>query len=161
MTSPEWRIGSGDQATRIASGAVTEAAGPGWSGRFERMSFGPGFHIHLGHLDVAVESEVPVLGLSDGPPPISAFTLISGRAVLAMAGWPQLKLAPAEALAAVTVNAAHVLGCADDRGRIAAGERADIVVLDAPDWRYLAYHLAGDLVATVIKDGRVIDRALP
>ena len=33
----------------------------------------------------------------------------------------QLHLAPAEALAAVTVNAAHVLGCAADRGRIAPG----------------------------------------
>ena len=59
----------------------------------------------------------------------------------------QLKLAPAEALSAVTVNAAHVLGCAHDRGRIAEGYRADLVLLDAPDWRYLAYHLAGDIVA--------------
>ena len=59
----------------------------------------------------------------------------------------QLHLSPAEALAAVTVNAAHVLGCAADRGRIAPGLRADLVLLDAPDWRYLAYHLAGDIVA--------------
>jgi imidazolonepropionase len=70
----------------------------------------------------------------------------------------QLKLAPAEALAAVTVNAAHVLGCADDRGRVAEGYRADLVLLDAPDWRYLAYHLAGDIVATVVKDGVVAVR---
>ena len=70
----------------------------------------------------------------------------------------QLKLAPAEALAAVTVNAAHVLGCAHDRGRIAEGYRADLVLLDAPDWRYLAYHLAGDIVAAVVKDGVVAVR---
>jgi imidazolonepropionase len=70
----------------------------------------------------------------------------------------QLKLSPAEALAAVTVNAAHVLGCADDRGRIAEGYRADLVLLDAPDWRYLAYHLAGDIVAAVVKDGVVAVR---
>jgi imidazolonepropionase len=69
----------------------------------------------------------------------------------------QLHLAPAEALAAVTVNAAHVLGLAD-RGRITAGARADIVLLDAPDWRYLAYHLAGDLVSFVIRDGIVASR---
>ena len=67
----------------------------------------------------------------------------------------QLKLAPAEALAAVTVNAAHVLGSAADRGRIEPGLRADLVLLDAPDWRYVAYHLAGDIVATVITAGRV------
>jgi imidazolonepropionase len=67
----------------------------------------------------------------------------------------QLKLAPAEALAACTVNAAYVLARADRLGRIAPGFAADLVLLDAPDWRYLAYHLAGDVVAAVIKDGRV------
>jgi imidazolonepropionase len=67
----------------------------------------------------------------------------------------QLRLSPAEALAACTVNAAHVLDRADRLGRIAPGFAADLVLLDAADWRYLAYHLGGDLVATVIKDGAV------
>ena len=63
---------------------------------------------------------------------------------------------PEEALSACTVNAAHVLGLAD-RGRVhSPGMRADIVLLDAPDWRHLAYHLAGDVVHTVIQDGRVV-----
>jgi imidazolonepropionase len=70
----------------------------------------------------------------------------------------QLKLSPGEALAAVTVNAAHVLGCAADRGRIGPGLRADLVLLDAPDWRHLAYHLAGDLVVSVIAGGHVAYR---
>lgn len=65
----------------------------------------------------------------------------------------QLGLSPAEALTACTVNAAHVLSRADRKGRLAPGYDADIVLLDAPDWRYLAYHLAGDLVTGVIKDG--------
>jgi imidazolonepropionase len=65
----------------------------------------------------------------------------------------QLKLSPAEALAACTVNAAHVLGRADRLGRLAPGYTANIVLLDAPDWRYLAYHLAGDLVAQVVLAG--------
>jgi imidazolonepropionase len=62
----------------------------------------------------------------------------------------QLKLSPAEALAACTVNAAHVLGRSGRIGRLAPGYAADIVLLDAPDWRYLAYHLGGDLVAKVL-----------
>ena len=66
-----------------------------------------------------------------------------------------MRLTPAEALAACTINAAHVLGRADRVGRIAPGYAADLVVLDAPDWRYLAYHLAGDVVRTVVKDGEV------
>ena len=63
----------------------------------------------------------------------------------------QLKLAPAEALAAVTVNAAHVLRRADRVGRVAPGYKADVVVLDVPDWRYLAYHLGHDHVARVLR----------
>ena len=65
----------------------------------------------------------------------------------------QLRLAPAEALTACTVNAAHVLRRADRIGRLAPGFAADIVLLDAPDWRYLAYHLGGDLVARAIFGG--------
>ena len=66
----------------------------------------------------------------------------------------QLRLSPAEALAACTVNAAHVLGRADSRGRLAAGYAADIVLLDAPDWRYLAYHLGANLVADAVLHGQ-------
>ena len=65
----------------------------------------------------------------------------------------QLHLAPAEALTAVTVNAAHVLGRADRKGRLAVGYDADIVLLDAPDWRYLAYHLGGPVVAETLVAG--------
>jgi imidazolonepropionase len=67
----------------------------------------------------------------------------------------QLHLTPAEALAACTVNAAHVLGLAAEVGRVAHGYRADLVLLDAPDWRYLSYHLGADLVAAVIEGGEV------
>jgi imidazolonepropionase len=65
----------------------------------------------------------------------------------------QLKLSPAEALTACTVNAAHVVGRADRLGRLAPGYAADVVLLDAPDWRYLAYHLGGALVAGIVLQG--------
>jgi imidazolonepropionase len=70
----------------------------------------------------------------------------------------QLHLAPAEALTACTVNAAHVLGRADRKGRLAPGYDADVVLLDAPDWRYLAYHLGGDVVASVVQGGEAVWR---
>jgi imidazolonepropionase len=65
----------------------------------------------------------------------------------------QLSLSPAESLGACTVNAAHVLGRADRLGRLAPGYAADIVLIDAPDWRYLAYHLGANLVARVVLQG--------
>ena len=66
----------------------------------------------------------------------------------------QLGLTPEEALVACTVNAAHVLG--RDRNAVGSlpGYDADVVLLDAPDWRHLAYHLAGDVVHTVVQEGR-------
>jgi len=65
----------------------------------------------------------------------------------------QLRLSPAEALTACTVNAAYVLGRHERKGRLAVGYDADVVLLDAPDWRHLAYHLGGRVVSEVIVAG--------
>jgi imidazolonepropionase len=68
----------------------------------------------------------------------------------------QLGLAPEEGLSACTVNAAHVLGCADRKGRVAPGYDADLVLLAADDWRHLAYHLGGPVVHTVLRGGEIV-----
>ncbi len=51
----------------------------------------------------------------------------------------RLGLSPAEALNACTANVLDL----PDVGRLAPGYRADVLLLDAPDWRHLAYHLGG------------------
>lgn len=81
--------------------------------------------------------------------PGSAFT--ESLALVCSLAATQLKLSPAEALAAVTVNAAHVLGRADRIGRLAPGYVANVVLLDAPDWRYIAYHPGHDHVKQVLR----------
>jgi imidazolonepropionase len=67
----------------------------------------------------------------------------------------QLGLSPGEALGAVTVNAAHVLRRADRIGRLAPGYDADLVLLDAADWRHLAYHVGAEIVSAVVQSGRL------
>jgi imidazolonepropionase len=73
----------------------------------------------------------------------------------------QLGMSVGEALGATTVNAAWVLGRADRLGRLAPGYDADIVLLDAADWRHVAYHLSGRDIAAVYKRGRLISPGRP
>jgi imidazolonepropionase len=68
----------------------------------------------------------------------------------------QLRMGLEEILGALTVNAAHVLGRADRLGRLVPGFDADVVLLDAPDWRYLAYHLGGRVVRHVVLKGEQV-----
>ncbi len=68
----------------------------------------------------------------------------------------QMTMAPEEALGACTVNAAHVLGRAERKGRLAPGFDADVVLVAADDWRHLAYHLGGPVVHTVVVGGETV-----
>lgn len=61
-------------------------------------------------------------------------------------------LTPSEALTGCTANAAAALGLFD-RGRVAPGQRADMLVLRSADWRDLPYTLGDDAVARVIIAG--------
>ena len=66
------------------------------------------------------------------------------------------QLLPSEALNASTINAAFAVGVADKVGSIEVGKLADILLIDAPDYRHLAYQFGGNLVGTVIKRGKVV-----
>ncbi|HYZ76362.1 MAG TPA: imidazolonepropionase [Gaiellaceae bacterium] len=77
-------------------------------------------------------------------------------ALVASLAATQLRISLEETLCALTANAAHVLGRGDRKGRLAPGYDADIVLLGAPDWRQLAYHLAGDVVETVVIGGEPV-----
>ena len=67
-----------------------------------------------------------------------------------------MKLTPAEALVAATVNAATACGAADRIGRLAAGFQADVVVWEATDYRAIGYYLGANLALTVVKRGVVV-----
>jgi imidazolonepropionase len=67
-----------------------------------------------------------------------------------------LRLTPAEALAAVTVNAAHALRLGDEIGSLEPGKRADIVVWRVPSIDQIPYWPGADLVRSVVKRGRIV-----
>jgi imidazolonepropionase len=70
----------------------------------------------------------------------------------------QSGLTAEEALAGITRNGARALGL-HDRGVVAPGKRADLVVLAAPSPLSLVYEWSEPLAAVVIVAGRVVHRA--
>jgi len=66
-----------------------------------------------------------------------------------------LKLTPAQALAAATINAAYAIGRDRLIGSLEAGKQADLLILSVEDYRHLAYRFGGNLVNTVIKKGEI------
>jgi imidazolonepropionase len=71
----------------------------------------------------------------------------------------QMKMLPAEAVTALTLNAAAALGRSERVGSLAPGRQADLVIFDVPDYRHLFYHFGVNHVWRVIKRGRVVHAA--
>jgi imidazolonepropionase len=65
----------------------------------------------------------------------------------------QMKMTPAEAITAATINAAHSLGRGHEIGSLEPGKRADFVMHDCNDYRELAYFFGAPLVDTVYVEG--------
>ena len=66
-----------------------------------------------------------------------------------------MKLTPAQAIAAATINAAAAIGRAGRLGSIEPGKQADLLLLSVPDYRHLGYRFGTNLVRTVIKQGKL------
>ncbi len=66
-----------------------------------------------------------------------------------------LRLTPAQAVAAATINAAAAIRRADRIGSLEVGKQADLIILSVDDYRHLGYRFGGNLVQTVIKRGQV------
>lgn len=66
------------------------------------------------------------------------------------------RLTPAEALNAVTINAAHAVGMGDRVGSLEIGKRADVLICDLDDYRALAYELGANPVRMACRSGKVV-----
>lgn len=66
-----------------------------------------------------------------------------------------MKLTPAQAIAAATINAAHAIRKADMIGSIEVGKQADMLILSVNDYRQVGYRYGTNLVKQIIKRGQV------
>jgi imidazolonepropionase len=67
-----------------------------------------------------------------------------------------MKLTPAEAITAATINAAHAINRSQEIGSLDVGKKADIIVLDVPNHKFVGYRFGVNLVEKVVKNGRVV-----
>ncbi len=70
----------------------------------------------------------------------------------------QLGLTIEQALNAVTINAAYAVARQERAGSLAVGKDLDLLLLDVPDYPYLAYHPGIDPLRLVLKAGQVVVR---
>lgn len=66
-----------------------------------------------------------------------------------------LRLTPAQAIAAATINAAAAIAQTERLGSLESGKQADLLILNVSDYRHLGYRFGANLVQTVIKKGQV------
>jgi imidazolonepropionase len=101
----------------------------------------PGSVYALGSRDYPAAREMIDAGLAivlatdfnPGSSPVPSMTMVLSLACT------QMKMTPAEAISAATINAAYSLGRGDEIGSLEKGKRADFVIHDASDYRELAY----------------------
>jgi len=71
----------------------------------------------------------------------------------------EMKMTAAQAICAATINAAWSIGLGEQVGSLKAGKQADVILLNIETPEQLPYYFGGNLVATVIKNGKVIYEA--
>ncbi|WP_031410169.1 imidazolonepropionase [Geobacillus vulcani] len=100
-----------------------------------------------------LDAGVPVALATDcnpGSSPTVSLPLVMSLACLHM------RMTPAEALAAATINAAHAIGRAHVIGSLELGKKADLVVFNVPNYVQIMYYYGVNHAETVIKDGKVV-----
>jgi imidazolonepropionase len=68
----------------------------------------------------------------------------------------RMKMTPAEAISAATINAAHSIGEGRSIGSLEKGKKADILMIDAPNYIHIPYSLGSHLVEKVFKNGNLV-----
>jgi len=118
----------------------------------------PGANYFLGLKDYAnarrlIDAGVPVALATDYNPGTSP--TISMPMAMSLA-CTHMKMSPAEAIAAATINGAWALQMADSKGSIEAGKDADLAVFDVKDYREIPYWFGVNRCSLTIANGAIV-----
>jgi imidazolonepropionase len=121
----------------------------------------PGCDFHLG-----LKKYAPARALIDAGAIVSLATdynpgtspTVSMPMILSLA-CTQLRMTPAEAIAAATINAAYALRREKQIGSLEVGKQADIAVFEVADYREIPYYFGVNHCWMTVKRGRVIHAA--
>lgn len=83
-------------------------------------------------------------------------SMVSSQLFILLLGIFQMGLTIEEAINTVTINAAYAINRQDKVGSISVGKKMDLLLMDIPDYSYLAYHLGINPIHTIIKSGEVV-----
>ena len=114
------------------------------------------FNLGLAHYPPArklIDAGVPVALATDFNPG-SCFTL--NMQIILSISCSQMKMTPAEAITAATLNGAYALGLSDKIGSLEEGKQADIVLMNAADYREIPYFFGVNHCALTIKKGNIV-----
>jgi imidazolonepropionase len=120
----------------------------------------PGANYFLGHREFPdarrlIDAWVPVALATDYNPGTSPTP--SMPFVLSLA-CTHMKMTPAEAIAAATINAACALRLQERKGSLEAGKDADLAMFDVKDHREIAYWFAWDRCVEMVVAGRIVGK---
>jgi imidazolonepropionase len=121
----------------------------------------PGANYFLGHKDFPdarrlIDAGVPLALATDynpGTSPTPSMPFVISLACTHM------KMTPAEAMAASTINAACALRLQDRKGSLEAGKDADMAIFDVKDYREIAYWFAWDRCVEMVVAGRAVGKS--
>jgi imidazolonepropionase len=118
----------------------------------------PGTSFNMGSAGYAparklIAAGVPV-ALASNFNPISCFTM-NMQIILSIA-CTQMRMTPAEAITAATINSAYSLGISDKLGTLEEDKQADIILMDVSDYRELPYFFGVNHCVVTIKKGNIV-----
>jgi imidazolonepropionase len=118
----------------------------------------PGANYFLGLKDYPparrlIDAQIPVALATDYNPGTSPTMSMPFAISLACT---HMKMSPAEAIAAATINSAWSLRIADRKGSIRPGKDADLAIFDVQDYREIAYWVAANKCAFTVLNGTMI-----